>query len=373
MRRLGWEVEVFVPQCYPEQLLYQRDGLQEPSKEGTSLWALLVHQWKKGSFFMKLVREYDALIIYGSSEVYRFLPNRLHSWLLKRRIAIDVALLRGLGKTITYIPSGCREEALKKDYGVIHPQLCKNCGVEKCDDEENLAVMETRKKYAHTFFPPSPMATSRIPKIPFRYKALDLELWKPNLTIPQEFRQEREGKIRVLHSFSLKGREHGGKNIKGSGHVLAAVERLAREGYPVESFQLSDVPSRHMRYYQAQGDILVDQLIYGWWGSTSIEGMALGKPVVCFLHPQWKKEFFRTFPQYTHLPIVEARRETLYTVLKALVMDPSLRKSKGRESRAFAEAHFDVKTNAPALGAFLQGLSASSREVELAVEKSCGV
>ena len=40
-----------------------------------------------------------------------------------------------------------------------------------------------------------------------------------------------------------------------------------------------------MRYYQVQADIIVEQLIYGWWGSTAIEGM-LGKPVTVILIPK---------------------------------------------------------------------------------------
>ncbi len=100
-----------------------------------------------------------------------------------------------------------------------------------------------------------------------------------------------------------------------------------------------------MKYYQAQCDIAVDQLIYGWWGSTSIECMALGKPVVCYLNPELKNEFFKSFTEYKSLPIIEADINSIYHVLKKLVSDAEYRKKAGEESRRFSEKHFDARIN----------------------------
>jgi len=112
--------------------------------------------------------------------------------------------------------------------------------------------------------------------------------------------------------------------------------------------------SKDMRYYQAQADIVVEQLIYGWWGSTGVETMALGKPVVCYLRPAWKQFFFSVFPEYEELPIIEANTESIYSVLKELVVDPELRNRAGQASRDFAVRHFNPSRNAAALeGALL--------------------
>ena len=100
-----------------------------------------------------------------------------------------------------------------------------------------------------------------------------------------------------------------------------------------------------MRFYQAQADIIVDQLIYGWWGSTVVEATALGKPVVCYLRPSWKQFFLKVFPEYPSVPIIEATTDTIYEVLKNLVLDAQYRSQKGEDARAFAESHFDPKQN----------------------------
>ena len=138
--------------------------------------------------------------------------------------------------------------------------------------------------------------------------------------------------------------------------MLAAVERLKHEGHAVDYFFIDNKPSNQMRFYQAQADIVVDQLIYGWWGSTTVEASALGKPVVCYLRPSWKQFFLKTFPEYDDLPIVEADTNTIYEVLKKLVTDAEYRRQKGRESRIFAEAHFDPVKNTQALIETLESL-----------------
>jgi glycosyltransferase involved in cell wall biosynthesis len=104
-----------------------------------------------------------------------------------------------------------------------------------------------------------------------------------------------------------------------------------------------------MRFYQAQADIVVEQLRYGWWGSTGVETMALGKPVICYLRPSWKEFFFATFPEYERLPIIEASVDTVYDSLKLLVENEEYRLRLGRESRVFAEKHFNPKANVMSL------------------------
>jgi glycosyltransferase involved in cell wall biosynthesis len=104
-----------------------------------------------------------------------------------------------------------------------------------------------------------------------------------------------------------------------------------------------------MRFYQAQADIVVEQLRYGWWGSTGVETMALGKPIVCYLRPSWKEFFFQNFPEYEKLPVIEATVDTIYDSLKLLVENEDFRIRMGEESRSFAEKHFNPRVNALSL------------------------
>ena len=112
-----------------------------------------------------------------------------------------------------------------------------------------------------------------------------------------------------------------------------------------------------MRYYQAQADIVVDELIYGWWGSTGVECLTLGKPFICYLRPSWKQSFFSNFTEYSELPVIEANINNIYEVLKKVVTDKAFREEKGARSRAFAKKHFSPERNTQQFSKFLERLA----------------
>ncbi len=87
---------------------------------------------------------------------------------------------------------------------------------------------------------------------------------------------------------------------------------------------MHDVPNREVRFTQVQADIVVDMLTFGWFGSNVREAMMLGKPVVCYLRPEWLERMRREIPDYIdELPIVSATPETVEDVLKDLVARPA--------------------------------------------------
>jgi len=141
------------------------------------------------------------------------------------------------------------------------------------------------------------------------------------------------------------------ETIKSTHLYLPLVARLKQEGLDVELVFFKDVPNKTIRYYQAQADIFVDMLTYGFFGANVREAMMLGIPSVCFLRPEWLETMRREIPEYVaELPVVSATPDTVYEVVKLLVQNPAKRAELGRRSRAFAEkwhasdvaaAHFD--------------------------------
>ena len=112
---------------------------------------------------------------------------------------------------------------------------------------------------------------------------------------------------------------------------------MKAEGYDVELTFVHDVPNREVRFTQVQADIVVDMLTFGWFGSNVREAMMLGKPVVCYLRPEWLERMRREIPDYIdELPIVSATPETVEDVLKDLVRDPERRRELGERGRRFA-------------------------------------
>jgi hypothetical protein len=123
---------------------------------------------------------------------------------------------------------------------------------------------------------------------------------------------------------------------KGTEHVLAAVEGLDADLELVEGLHHDEAFER----YRA-ADVVVDQLNAGWYGVFAIEAMALGKPVVTFLHDEAVRRTEDAFG--TRVPLVPATKETLREALRPLVVDAALRRRVGAESRAYVERVHDLE------------------------------
>ena len=152
---------------------------------------------------------------------------------------------------------------------------------------------------------------------------------------------ERERPV-VLHAPSSRAR-------KGTEHVVAACERLDVELEVVEGL---DHREAFERYRSA--DIVVDQLNAGWYGVFAIEAMALGKPVVTFLHEEAVQRTEEAFG--VQVPIVGATKQTLRDVLRPLVESAEERRRIGAASRAYVEEVHDLRRVADRLLDLYAGL-----------------
>jgi glycosyltransferase involved in cell wall biosynthesis len=129
---------------------------------------------------------------------------------------------------------------------------------------------------------------------------------------------------------------------KGTEHVLAACAELDADLELVEGLHHVEALDRYRR-----ADVIVDQLNAGWYGVFAIEAMALGKPVVTFLHEEAVRRTEQAFG--VRVPLVRATRETLRERLAELAGDPALRRRIGGESRAYVERVHDLDRVADSL------------------------
>lgn len=160
---------------------------------------------------------------------------------------------------------------------------------------------------------------------------VDLESWKPGPTrTPSE-------NLLVVHAPNH-------RTIKGTGYLEEAVKKLQAEGLPVELQILERVSREEVKTALARADLVVDQLVIGWYGLFALEAMALGIPVVVYLREDLK-EFYR----HTRLldssepPVLEAGPATIEELLRQVLADRSLLEEKAARSRDYVARHHSIE------------------------------
>lgn len=362
LRESGWKADIFVNPGYPQSLLYSdSDILKTFQIKSKNLLPkifnriLLIFSWL--AFFWR----YRYHVYYGRPPVIPPIRGNLGlKKLFGKNFVFELWLAKLFKIKLIFLPTGCYDDESKENYSKLdNGNVCNNCGFwDRCSDQLNNLNFSRIRRYFDMNIGVGAINSSQFPMTHMKYKSIDLDLWSPDIVIPKEHLLPSTKKLRILHSAYLEksGRNWKGRNIKGSPFVLEAIERLQNEGHSIEYFFIQDKPSNQMRFYQAQADIVVEQLIVGWWGSTFVETSALGKPVICYLRPSWKEFFFKTFPEYKTLPVIEADTKTVYDSLKKLVVDHDFRRMQGIESRKFAEQHFSVQKNTQSFIKYMESL-----------------
>jgi len=143
------------------------------------------------------------------------------------------------------------------------------------------------------------------------------------------------------------------RNTKGTDLIINAIDQLRSQGRTIRLDLIENESPNNVIQRLANCDICIDQLLSGWYGKVSVEAMALGKPVICFIEDDLKK--YRP-----DLPVISASPKTLETELEKLIVSKELRNSIGEKSRAYALLYHDVERIANELLDFY-GIDSGSR------------
>lgn len=130
------------------------------------------------------------------------------------------------------------------------------------------------------------------------------------------------------------------RQVKGTDYLVTAVEQLQSRGFDCQLILIEGVARSEALQRYAAADIIADQFCMGGWAQFALEGMALGKPVLCYLDQEHLGD-----PLY-NLPVVNAVPERIAEVLAPLIACSELRSRLGERSRAETEKYQSV----PALG-----------------------
>lgn len=283
------------------------------------LYPTLKFLLKFSIFFMQALFKYDIFHFHSES-------------FLGSSSSLDLRILRLLRKRIVFQYWGCDIRLKMPDILSDNFSTCDDC-VRVCRNTRKLRDNLMHLKYADFRVYGGADVIRMVPDAIFIPIAIDLNYWTTAREIPPQYILPKTEDVRILQAFENAGSRG---DQKGTMFIEAAVEALKKEGYGIEYMFLENTPHDAMKYYYQQADIVVDQLLTGWHGSVTVEALAMGKPVICYLN----EDGLRLLPK-DH-PIINADINTITEKLKNLVKDKTLREGLGRRSRRYAEERHDA-------------------------------
>ena len=320
-RELGLESDVAVfaagPFGYGFDINLQA-GVDRP------VWVRLA---RRAAFLRRAARAYD---------VFHF--NFGQTLLSVRQLSVsfdEIALLKRLGKTVLVTYQGCD----------VRPKAECPCRRPSCfaDDRYRQPAAARVLRHADQVFYLNPDLRRWLPGAQFLpYASVDVHAIAPRPLVPGE-------QFVVAHAPT-------DRNVKGTRHVIEAVEALSVGGLKLKLDLIEGVPRANVLERLARADVVVDQLVLGWYGGLAVEAMALGRPVlgkICEDEPEDN-------PYGSELPIVRTSPSTLQDDLRSLAAEPERQRKLSEQGRRFVEEHHDPRRVARTI---LDRIGARSRPV----------
>jgi glycosyltransferase involved in cell wall biosynthesis len=241
---------------------------------------------------------------------------------------IEVSLLKLFKRSIFIVYQGSdarQNDYCEKNFEISMPykSFTKTGSIEF--DEMKRESISFYSKVADKIYSLNPDLLHVLPKSAefLPYSHINLNDWLP------VYIQNENTPLRIGHAPSNKG-------LKGTSFIIKAIENLKRRGCDIEFVLIEGISNEKAKQLYKSLDLVIDQLLSGWYGGLAVEAMALGKPVVAyirhsdlhFIDPIMKQE----------LPIYEANPQTIEKVLEGIIKLPRRELyRRGVASRKFVE------------------------------------
>lgn len=299
--------DIFHPDFYFEQVEFDQAGLVPRRPPLTDSYNLA----RLEEYFRE---RWGAFDVYHFNWFLSFLPDQL-----------DVEYLRRSGSAVYFHFRGCfiltklaPEFAAQGKSVADACRACKSRGWR----QEYFRRFQRGAREASRVFVSTPNLCHCSPA--FEYLPLSLDAETSALAPARAAETSDDKPIIVMHAPSSSAME----SVKGTKHVVAAIQLLQSEGINVQLVMVQNMPRRQAIQKFGEADIFVEQLTLGSYGNTAIEAMAQGVPVISSHHPD-----------HAHLapgcPVVHADPITIVDRLRELLSDANARSDLGRRCAEF--------------------------------------
>ena len=278
----------------------------------------LFNEFKRWAFIFHAMRNYDVIHYNnGSCLAPRYVQTRGRNgwirWLFNNLYArffeeLDLKIASKLRKKIyvTFQGSDGRIIGFCKNNYKFHFSKEDDATHTEHGDKTRIKRIRIFEKYADRIFTVNPDLLNTLPDTA---EFIPYSSVNPYAVSPA-FPQKEIAKIHIVHAPS-------NPQVKGTKYLLEALSILKKEGFYFEFTLVNGLSNQEALSIYQKADLVVDQLLAGWYGGFAVEAMAMGKPVIAYIReedlvhipPQMRKE----------LPIINANPENILDILRDIL------------------------------------------------------
>ncbi len=237
---------------------------------------------------------------------------------------------------VTYNGSDARQRLIRKDAdikGEGHNQgIYKNILKDADQDPRRRSAIMKMARHAKHMWALNPDLLWFLPEDKSSFLPYTIAGWNELKQHSHSF----DGKaLKVIHAPTHRG-------FKGTDHIQEAVNRLTEKHPGCVEFSLMEGRTHPELMAQMQkADLVVDQVMIGWYGATAVEAMKMGKPVIAriaerdlrFLPPRMAEDVREAF--------INADPFNLHAVLKKCVENRKYLQEKARAGLEYVHKWHD--------------------------------
>lgn len=237
---------------------------------------------------------------------------------------LELETLQSKGKRLFFHFVGCDIRNSKETIRKYRYSACKGCWPMACAPLRQLNAIKIAREYGKGIFVSTPDLLEFVPEAIWLPQPINLGKLSKKTAQFNAKKSTIPRAIKILHSPSS-------MQIKGTQFIIETIDKLTREGYNIDLVVCKNKSNEEVLNSILSTDIVIDQLYVGAYGKYSVEAMALGKPVICYLRDDLKKHY------HSDLPIISATIDNIYHTLKDLINNRESWEEIGAKGKRYTE------------------------------------
>lgn len=230
----------------------------------------------------------------------------------------DLALLRHHGRRIVFQFRG-GEARIGAEFRAANPFAWDTASDPSAlPDELKRQLLERVRECADLILVPDPELQTYVPEARILQRAIELA----DLPVVGPGHRKRP---RICHAPMR-------QDVHGKAAIDAALAMLKQQGLEFDFVPLDGLDRDALGKAIAESDIVIDQIVVGWYGPLAVEAMARGKAVLAYI----RDDLVHDLPAGV---LVNANPRTIAARLRELIGDAGLRDRLGVAARRFVESY----------------------------------